>query len=477
MSDDRLVKTILDNINDMMGYTQREENRCAQLLYFLNRLEGFYKISTGRNFRHLRQLYRAVDGGLIHEAIRDIKEAGVVSVGDIDPHRSWKQMTLADMDVVDSVLKYSAMDELLLIRYDEPSLCSCKVLAGLEDFWTAYGGLLQECRSAVVNIDTMEYAMLPFAKFRNINESPAYSIETVRGRIERADTVEFSEKLDGSMIQMRYVGDDRFWHGIMIATSGSLYPGRAPQLQHVLDFMEEGGAAIEKLVCAYPYNTFMFEWIDPRDEHMVRYNNHGLFLIGARNTDRGYMWSFKRIVSLALEYAIPTTKLFSLGLDEALATLEGMKGSEQEGYVLNIDGFLVKIKCPDFLNLMRAVNISSSFNTVVRYAADGTIDDFIAALPLSYQDSARAKLRKLCTYEADVLHEIEERCAALPTDRKEAMLLIDSLPVDSTLKGLLKARYLGLPVEIIAKRKGKSIQYVRESEIDRYYADRLKERE
>ena len=116
MSDDRLVKTILDNINDMMGYTQREENRCAQLLYFLNRLEGFYKISTGRNFRHLRQLYRAVDGGLIHEAIRDIKEAGVVSVGDIDPHRSWKQMTLADMDVVDSVLKYSLNRTALHIR-------------------------------------------------------------------------------------------------------------------------------------------------------------------------------------------------------------------------------------------------------------------------------------------------------------------------------------------------------------------------
>ena len=54
------------------------------------------------------------------------------------------------------------------------------------------------------------------------------------------------------------------------------------------------------------------------------------------------------------------------------------------------------------------------------------------------------------------------------------MIEIDNMEVDSTLKGLLKARYLGLDVEIIAKRKGKSVQYVRESEIDRYYDERRK---
>lgn len=472
MSDDRLVKTILDNINDMMGYTQREENRCAQLLYFLNRLEGFYKISTGRNFRSLRQLYCAVDGGLIREAIRDIKEAGVVETGDIDPRRSWKQMTLADMEVVDSVLKYSDLDQFLLIRYDESSLWSCKALVGLEDFWTAYGGLLQECRSAVVNIDTMEYAMLPFAKFRNLNEASQYSLSAVQERISRASVVEFSEKLDGSMIQMRYLGNSRFWHGIMMATSGSLHPSRAHQLQYVLDFMEESGSAIEKLIRTFPHNTFMFEWIDPRDEHMVRYKDRGLFLIGVRNTKVGWQWDYHTVLRYAEQYGVPTTRLFSLSIDDALRSLEGMKGSEQEGYVLNVDGFLVKIKCPDFLNLMRAANISSSFNTVVRYAADGTVDDFIAMLPESYQGPAREKLRKLRTYEADVRREIEERCASLPADRKEAMLAIDSLPVDSTIKGLLKARYLGRPVEIIAKRKGKSVQYIRESEIDRYYEQR-----
>ena len=463
------AEMILDLIGDQIGFMQREEYRCAQLLYYLNRVEGLYKTSTGRNFRTLRQFY---SDNLLHEAIKAIKAAGVIPYGDIDPTRTWREMTLADMEVVDSVLKYSAIDEFLLVRYDEPSLWSCKALEPLEDFWTAYGGLLQECRSPVVNIDTMEYAMLPFAKFRNLNESAAYALPVVQEKISKASVVEFSEKLDGSMIQMRYTGDKRFWHGIMMGTSGSLHSTRAPQLQHVLEFMERKGERIEKLVRAFPHNTFMFEWIDPRDEHMVRYGKHGLHFIGARNTNVGWQWDYHTIIRYAGEYGVPTTRLFSLSIDEALASLEGMKGSEQEGYVLNIDGFLVKIKCPDFLNLMRAANVSSSFNTVVRYAADGTVDDYIAALPESYQGPAREKLRKLRTYEADIRAEVESICSGLPADRKAAMILIDNMRSDSTLKGLLKARFLDLPVEIIAKRKGKSVQYVKEAEIDRYYAER-----
>ena len=277
----------------------------------------------------------------------------------------------------------------MLIRYDEPSLWSCKAFEGIEDLWEAYGGLLQECRSAVVNIDIMEYAMLPFAKFRNLNEGPAYSLDSVRKRIGCAQVIEFSEKLDGSLIQMRFTGDSRFRHGVMMATSGSLYPDRAIQLKHALEFMEGCGEAIEAIVRAYPENTFMFEWIDPRDEHMVRYaDRRGLSLIGVRNCDRGWMWDYSRIISKAVQYGIPTTRLFSMSLDEALASLDEMKGSEQEGYVLNVDGFLVKIKCPDFISLMRAANVSSSFNTIVMYAAEGKADDFIAMLPESYQEPA-----------------------------------------------------------------------------------------
>ena len=463
----------MNEIGARIGYAQREENRCAQLLYFLNRLEGFYKISTGRNFRSLRQLVQTADEGIIRKAIRDIRQAGVIPFGDTDPRRTWKEMTPADMEVVDSLLRYSALDEFLLIRYDEPSLWSCKALEGLEDLWEAYGGLLQECRSAVVNIDLMEYAMLPFAKFRNLGEGADYSLDAVRKRIDGAHIIEFSEKLDGSMIQMRFTGDSRFWHGIMMATSGSLYPGRAIQLKHVLQFMAENGETIEAILRAYPRYTFIFEWIDPRDEHMVRYSDRqGLSLIGARDSDRGWMWNYSRIIGKAKEYTIPTTRLFSLSLDEALDSLTDMKGSEQEGYVLSMDGFLVKIKCPDFLSLMRAANVSSSFNAIVRYAAQGEADDFIAMLPESYREPARRKLRKLRTYEADVLAEVKDRCSQLPEDRRAAMQQIDGLNVESTVKGLMKAMFLRKPVEIIAKHRGKSVQYVRESEIDSYYTAR-----
>ena len=459
--------------------TLREKNRCAKLLGFLNRLKEMYELSTGLEFSKLRLLSGIEEDGIIYKAIEGIKAAGTVPYNpeDIDPLRPWHQMSLADMEVVDSVLKYSHLNEFLLIRYDEIALWSCRALERLDDFWTAYNGLLQECRSPVVNIDTMDYAMLPFAKFRNLNEGAEYSLNAVKRRIERGTTVEFSEKLDGSMIQMRYLGstlpekDNRFWHGLMMATSGSLYPGLAMQLQHVLEFMKREGERIERLVKAHPDSTFLFEWIDSRDEHMVRYGDQrGLFLIGIRNVESGKLSDYRTVIEMAERYGIPTTRLFSLSFDEALSSLESMKGSEQEGYVLNIDGFLVKIKCPDFLDLMRAANISSSFNTIVKYAADGTVDDFISMLPASYQGPAKEKLRKLRMYEADVMAEVEKAFSTLPSDRKAAMIQIDGMDMDWRMKGLVKARYLGKPVEIIAKKKGDTLQYLRESDIDKYYA-------
>ena len=95
------AEMILDLITDQIGFMQREEYCCAQLLYFLNRVEGLYKTSTGRNFRTLRQFY---SDNLLHEAIKAIKAAGVVPYGDIDPTRTWREMTLADMEVVIGIL-------------------------------------------------------------------------------------------------------------------------------------------------------------------------------------------------------------------------------------------------------------------------------------------------------------------------------------------------------------------------------------
>lgn len=475
----------MDEVCEIIRDSRREKRRCAQLLYFMNRLEGLYKTATGKNFRYLRKLDRVRNGGnIVKDALLDIRDAmrepdiGISGdlCADIDFSRDWKQMSLADMELFNSCLKYSLLDEFLLIHYDDTVMWRDWAKYGIEDVWGIYGGLLQECRSAVVNLDIMEYALLPYAKFRNLNESPEYSKEAVTERIARAGNafVEFSDKLDGSMIQMRYLSDDRFWKGILVASSGSLYPQTSRQLADALAYLQTSGEQIREMVQAEPYLTFIFEWIDGKnDPHIVHYDekDFGLYLVGLRDYENGSQWPYDRVIKTAEKFGVKHTRVYSMTLDEVMESLDKFSGAEKEGYVLNVDGFLVKIKCPDFVGLMKDAEASRSFNTIIRYVVSGTIDDYIAALPAGYRQDALEKVRKIRQYEQAVLSRVEAEFQKIPAgaDRKTAMIRIDEIP-DGTgvIKGMVRARYLGKEVGILAKKKGESVQYLRESDIDRY---------
>ena len=76
------------------------------------------------------------------------------------------------------------------------------------------------------------------------------------------------------------------------------------------------------------------------------------------------------------------------------------------------------------------------------------------------------------TFDQDVRSHVEEEYAKIPADadRKTAMLMIDKIQ-GKMIKGYVRTRYLGKSIEIIAQKKGDSVQYIRESDIDRYYAE------
>lgn len=482
-----------------MKKDDQQGKNCEKLLFFLRRLRGLYEEATGMGFHALLEerddgadedvLITAVDrikGSIRADKCRRDQSGGdgtdvpviAYDADDINISRSWNQMSLADMEVFLRCMKFSARDEFLLLHYDDTVMWGNMALKDVDDIWNVYGGLLKECRSPVINLYSFEYVLLPFAKFRNLNEAPEYELSEVENRIREADDehVEFSEKLDGSFMQMRYIGDDRFTDGIIITSSGSINPDRSAQLADVVRYMrEEEGSDSEKIKNMLTENdhlTFIFEWIDERDPHVVSYPDemHGLHLVGMRDVKTGELYTYTDVIGMADRYGIRSTSLYSMTLPEILKRLDTFKGTEHEGYVLNAGGFLVKIKCPDFLDLMHSVEISRSFNTIVRYAAEGKADDFISMLPAGYQEDARKKLRKLMTFEQDVRSRVEEEYVKIPADadRKTAMLMIDRIP-GKMIKGYVRARYLGKPVEIIAQKKGDSFQYIKESDIDRYY--------
>ena len=502
-----------------------------QLLNFCKRLAKLYKAKTGKGLSSLLQSGQLGQieqsgqsgrtrqfGNIFSESVKEICNISPELYGDINVNRYWDEMSCADIEAFSKCLKYSIRDEFLLIRYEETEIWGNSAFRDIKDIWSIYNGLLQECRSTVINLDTIEYVLLPFAKFRNLNESPEYSIEAVKNRIEAAQTVEFSEKLDGSFMQMRFLGDSRFQDGIIVSSSGTLNPEKSRQLADVLKFLRaeraegaketeetekaegaegaegvgkaesieiaEKAAAIKQMVKANPEITFIFEWIGDNDPHVVSYPQEmkGLHLVGMRNIKNGCQFSYRQVIDTAKQYNVPATSLYGVGLnvgfsvglnvsfDEVLNTVKDLKGTEHEGYVLNVDGFLVKIKCPDFLNLMRSVDLSQSFNFIVKYTFEGKIDDFISMLPTGFQDDARAKLRKLMGYVNDVKEQVEAEYSRLPLNakRKDVMLAINKIK-NKTIQDFVRAKYLGKPLEIIAKKKSENFQYIKESDIDAYY--------
>lgn len=67
-------------------------------------------------------------------------------------------------------------------------------------FFSLYNGLYMECRGVVVDVENEQLVLAPYRKFFNLNEKDITSLENVEKKIKTAKEVEFSDKLDGSMI-------------------------------------------------------------------------------------------------------------------------------------------------------------------------------------------------------------------------------------------------------------------------------------
>ena len=62
-------------------------------------------------------------------------------------------------------------------------------------------------------METEEIVVAPFRKFFNINEIPETSLDVVTKEIQAADLVEITNKLDGSMVSVRWYDGQIFLAG------------------------------------------------------------------------------------------------------------------------------------------------------------------------------------------------------------------------------------------------------------------------
>ena len=461
---------------------------CANLLLFFRRVRDIYEAAVKNCFENYwGNLVIKGGSGFLSVAASQIEAALTNSspdsnklLGPVDTTHKWDEMTIADMRIFDACLKYSLRTHYLLVHYSDNIMWHNSALGG-EDVWNAYGGLFRECRSAVIDLYTMEYAALPFGKFFNLGEENECSSEAVKNRIARTpgELVQFANKLDGSFIQLKYVGNDELYNGYLISSSGSLWPEISPQIRDVEQYLSSpNNHAILCVAHRNPELTFICEWIDKRDPHIVQYKDSdmGLHLIGVRNIKTGFLWPYSAVIEFAHAQNVPTTDCQYMTLGAAIDSLKQYKGCEKEGYVLYIDEYLVKVKGRDYLGIVKNVELSKSFNTLLVRYLNNTADDFVSGLPAPYKENARQILRKIARFEEFVLGAIEREYAQLSLNdtRKNIMLAVNKIQdlKYGVIREGVRAKALGRPVSFLCTPNNDSTKYIKESVIDEYLARR-----
>lgn len=312
--------------------------------------------------------------------------------------------------------------------------------------WDIYDGLLRECRSVVIDVKNEALVNTPFAKFFNMDERPETSKSIIEDKIKKAKKVEFSNKMDGSMMSASFYQNE-----IVVSSSQSLDSWRVEDMTHYLT------SAHKEMIMSHPNQTFIFEYISLKDPHIVQYPKEmqGIYLIGIRDKETGVTYDYNTVIKTATSYPdVKNTEVYKKSFSDVLDSLDKVRGNDAEGYVANIDGFRVKIKYDDYLLMKNIMDRKAVGKTVIRAIADGNFDDIYSRIPENKKELALMVAERVNGWVSDTdtkVHEYYNTFSKI-TDIKEFMIAVTK-EVPKEYQGYVRMLY-----------KGKSYQYLKKFE-------------
>jgi hypothetical protein len=368
-------------------------------------------------------------------------ERWVSELNGIEPYNNYKEYE----DFI-SCLELNQHEHLLLFRYARYSNAyDGETEVSGEDFWDKYDGIYRECRSLVIDVAKDCIVLCPMKKFWNLNELEETSLENIQNRIKIAKTIEFSDKLDGSMQSAR-------WYDGKIVMSGSqaLNPEKSWRLQDGYR-MINSLHGYKQMLMKFPDCTFIFEYISLKDAHVVKYTKEqeGLYLIGIRDIADGTELDYNLISWIAWRYGIPTTKLFDKTLEQVLSELDDKSSDEAEGFVINIDGYRVKVKYTDYVFIHRALSKLSSVNLIIHSIADETFDDLLSKLPMAYHNNVKKVAKVVIDYIRKTEKTIAEYYSVAPKGSKKEFMVWIAENVPKEYQGYCRELYYGRKINVL----------------------------
>lgn len=345
-----------------------------------------------------------------------------------------------------SYLQFNQHNDFLLIRYARYSnVFDGETEATSEDFWDLYDGLFRECRSVVIDVKNDCIVLCPFAKFFNIDELEETNINVIKERINKAHTIEFSDKLDGSMQAARYYNGE-----VVMSGSQAINPEKSWRLEDGLRMLKSNPCYV-KMLKDFPHYTFIFEYISLKDAHVVKYTKEqeGLYLIGIRNVQTGVELDYKAVLKIARDYNILSTELFDKTLDQVMSELDDKSSDEAEGFVINIDGYKVKLKYNDYVHIHKALSKLSSINLIIRSIADDNFDDLISKLPVAYHDNVNKVAKYVINYVKETEKEIYKYYNEAPKENKKDFMIYADKHIPKKYRGYCHSLFLGKEFNVL----------------------------
>lgn len=313
------------------------------------------------------------------------------------------------------------------------------------DIYINPSSIYREARSLVIDLNLNNIVLCPYKKFFNINEIPETNLSLIQEQIKKADLIEISNKLDGSMQNIRWYNNQ-----LIVAGSSALDVNKSIHLQETQKMLTNK----HKQLCINNNDyTFIFELISDKDRHIVNYNQNNLYLIGARNVYNGKTLSYKEIIDLGKKYEIDTVNLELLTLDECLSNQNKFKAKDKEGWVIFLrikdEEYRYKLKCDDYVQIHRLLfNFSPSM--VIEMIVENRIDDLLSKVPITYKEVIEKIIKEVFLYVRKKMEKISKYYYSIPLNlnKKEFALFVQN-NIEKEYQPYMYAMYNGKEINLL----------------------------
>lgn len=278
----------------------------------------------------------------------------------------------------------------------------------------------RECRGLKFCSRTGILKSRPYHKFHNLDEREEYRLEN----IDFDEPHVILDKLDGSMVHTYFTTD------LISGKRLCRLHTRAGESEVALN-----AEAFFRKQAYYDYfklhadeaNTYIFEYVGPKNKIVLNYLREELILTAIRNVRTGLYVEYEGMQKIAAFIGVKCVEEYSktFMLDEARAD------EDKEGFVVRFQsGAMAKVKSDIYVRRHKSKELTSSFKNLTQIIIDNQLDDILPQLEkglrMKVEEFAIELVQNLYSLSIEIETIVE---AKKGVDRKDfAQFVIDKYP-------------------------------------------------